>query len=724
MSPIDDAPAPAAVKLPFEPRTLLVALWRRRKLLATIYLVAAVLGASAGLLLGKRTYEARTVMLFKPAAGTRDATEEKAALRTLINLVKIESNLSQVRKDLSLTITLADLAKRVEVTEQGETKLVVIQAQWNDAEMSARLANRTREVFLDFLAKRREELRNTPDGEQTEMLRQLSEADRHLREADDKLQNFLSENRLVDLDKQINRTLEEKSQTELLYQQAQIEEKTNDLQLQNLDRIIADLTRKANEEAQTSNSAADLGDINIKFRRLRDAIHDDRAARAQAAELAQREGEYQRAQRLFEKGALSQSEMEKIKNALDRQKALSVDTDQIKQWKSEIAELDKVVIPKGTGSATPSGKLLSEMMLRSFEVQLKHVALAEKVAHLQAALEAIQKTLDNLTQLQRQLVSLRRAVQYQESEKHRLEQLLAMVKTSRPPEASKLDTVSEAEPPVYRSKSTRKPLAAAVFLGISLLATAALLGREALRPIIRSSAELKAKLELPILAQLPQLAPLLANQARQGEEGPLEQLPLAARRLRNALPKTGARLLVASALAGEGRTLVAISLAAQMGRQEERVLLMETQVRPQQQGGLRHLAAEPPAAGLGEYLSFQVAELEEAITPSRLPGVDLLPRVGEAVSPDLLGSQRMRELMEALSGIYSIIIIDGSPALINSDAQLVSRWVDAVVLVVEAERSQVGEIKRAMARLRENDAPVVGCILNQVRKPFLEIRSG
>ena len=261
MSPIDDAPAPAAVKLPFEPRTLLVALWRRRKLLATIYLVAAVLGASAGLLLGKRTYEARTVMLFKPAAGTRDATEEKAALRTLITLVKIESNLRQVRKDLSLTITLADLAKRVEVTEQGETKLVVIQAQWNDAEMSARLANRTREVFLDFLAKRREELRNTPDGEQTEMLRQLSEADRHLREADDKLQNFLSENRLVDLDKQINRTLEEKSQTELLYQQAQIEEKTNDLQLQNLDRIIADLTRKANDEAQASNSAADLGEL-------------------------------------------------------------------------------------------------------------------------------------------------------------------------------------------------------------------------------------------------------------------------------------------------------------------------------------------------------------------------------------------------------------------------------------------------------------------------------
>lgn len=716
-------------KLPFEPFTLMKALWLRRWVMLLIVLLATGLGLGTALLFGKRIYHAQTIMLYRPgASGTLE--EKNAALKTLLNLVKIEANLREVRKRLNLESTLAEIGQALAVYEQGETNMVIIRAQWTDADTSAKLANTLRDVFLNFLEERKQRLSSQPDRQQAELNLRLAEAENSLKQADDKLDAFITINQVVDLEKQVQWMLEEKTNLGFVYQKATVEKRTLDLQMENLDRIIKELGAKAGQEIAGGKATEDLGELNIRFRRLRDAIHDDRWNRAQAATLAQLEGEYRRTKRLYEKGVATKVEFEKTKNSLDRQKALSVDTPQIKQWKADISKLDKIVIPKKGGSTGPSAKLLHQMMLRYFDVQLQHVAMGAKTSYLASALEKVQERLNKLTKLQRQLVNFKRDVTAAEKDRKTLESLLSKLKTTQHPAASQLELLSVARPPIRRTHSNRKLIAIGITGGLSFLGLVILLLIELTNPTIRSSQELILKLSLPVLGQVPDLDADHRVLPNCHEPTAVEQMKIVARRLRTKLPQKGAKVLIASALQKEGRSFVAANLAAYLGRRDERVLLVEIvdeqldQVEPTGEStDLSHLLLEGPAeAGLGEYLNLLAEAREEIIYPTCLAGVDLLPAGKESIEVELMARERMKTLLAELSEIYSVIILDSPPALAGEAAVTVAASVNGVILVVQAGKTKKGELMRTLARLSEKGSQTVGAVLNRVRPPFDEVR--
>lgn len=716
-------------KLPFEPITLMKGLWRKHWWMVLIIVLAAGIGLGASLMFGKRIYHAQTIMLFKPgASGTPD--ENKAALQTLLNLAKIEANLREVRKRLHLDAILPDVGRAIAVYEQGETGMVVFRAEWTDAETAAKMANTLRIVFFKFLEDRKERLSSKPDQQQTELKANLSESKAALKQADDRLGEFVTVNQIVDLEKQVQWTLEEKTNLEFVYQNSTVEKRTLDLQINNLDRIISDLGKRAGQEADSSNAAEDLGDLNIRFRRLRDAIHDDRWKRAQSATLAQLGGEYDRTRRLYKTGVATKAEYEKAKNALDRQTALSIDTPQIRQWKTEISKLDKIVIPKKGGSTGPSAKLLHQMMLRYFDVQLSHVAVAAKVEYLAGALDRVQEKLNRLTKLQRELVGLKRGVASAEADKKRLEGLMTKVKTSQHPAPSQLELLSAARPPIWRTRSNRKLIAIGLTGVLSFLGLLVLLMIELFNPTVRSSAELAHKLDITVLGQAPELPPELAGLPDCNNPEAVEQLKIAARRLRMQLPERGAKVLIASALAQEGKSFAAANLACYLGRRDERVLLVETPATPQtmkdqdqQEPGLSSLVLDgPPKAGLGEYLNLLAESGVEIVYPTCLPGVELLAAGREPIEAELLAGQRMTQLVEELTDTYSLVIWDGPSVLSGEIAATMATLVDGVIMVVAAGKTKTGELKRARARLSEKGTPILGAIMNRVRPPFDEVR--
>ena len=722
-------PAPAGEKLPFEPFTLLKALWQKRWWLVLIVVIAAGAGLGAALAFGTRIYHAQTIMLFKPGtAGTPE--EQEAAIKTLLNLVKIEANLREVRKRLNLAATLPDLAKAIEIYEQGDTHMVVFRAQWTDADTPAKLANTLRDVFFEFLEARKKKKEARPDEQQAEIAEKLREARTELKEADDKLDRFITDNQVVDLEKQVQWTLEEKTNLEFVFQNATVEKRTLDLQMSNLDKIIKDLGDKANQEAASASASEDLGDLNIRFRRLRDAIHDDRWNRAQAATLAHLESVYQSTKKLYDKGMVPKAELVKAQTELERQKALSVDTPQIEKWKDDIKELDKVVIPKKGGSAGPSAKLLHQMMMRYFEVQLSHVAIEAKVEYLRGALDRVQEKLNNLTKLQRRLVTLKREVSSAEAEKKRLEDLLAQLKTKQQPAASQLELLSTAQPPIRRTESNRKLIAIGLTGFLSMAGFGLILLMALLNPRIRSSAELIHKLEVPVLSQVPNLPPEQAGLPDCENPATMEHMRIAASRLRKKMPASGVKILLASTLNQEGKTFAAAQMASYLGRRDERVLLIETReadesgLLPEQTGlDLSDLLLDgEKTEGLSEYLNLIAATSREILHPTCMPGVDLLPMGQEDIPAELLASKRMAELMEELSSIYSVIIWDAPPALTGESAITAAGLVDGIVLVVAAETAKTGQLKRAKARLSEKGAPILGAIMNRVRPPFDEVR--
>jgi len=81
---------------------------------------------------------------------------------------------------------------------------------------------------------------------------------------------------------------------------------------------------------------------------------------------------------------------------------------------------------------------------------------------------------------------------------------------------------------------------------------------------------------------------------------------------------------------------------------------------------------------------------------------------------ELLGSQRMGKLIEDLEQEADMLIFDSPPTLAVTDAAVLAKQVDGVLLVIDAGATQEEVARRAMAELSEVGAPVLGVVLNKV----------
>ena len=83
---------------------------------------------------------------------------------------------------------------------------------------------------------------------------------------------------------------------------------------------------------------------------------------------------------------------------------------------------------------------------------------------------------------------------------------------------------------------------------------------------------------------------------------------------------------------------------------------------------------------------------------------------------ELLNGQRARDVFAALKASFDIVLIDSPPVLPVTDAVVLSRQVDATLLVVASGRTRRGELQRAAEKLDQVDAPVIGMVLNEVTR--------
>jgi Mrp family chromosome partitioning ATPase len=705
--------APQEEKLPFHLPTLLRGVWCRRRWLLKCLGISIALGLVGGWLLGSPTYEADTVLIFESAVGDemgsdRGVQSRMRALRTSLDMVKLKANLEEVRKRLALKTSLDQIGQAAFVTVPANTSLMTIRVSWNSPKGAADIANTLRQVFLESVEKvRAERIKKVMDFEKVS-----EEVGSRLQQADTAFKDFTTREKIVDLDKQTQWYLQELNSTEQLLRDAEFEKKKLDLQLKHFDSIINDLKQKAGEEQVGSQATESLGEINIRFRRLRDAIHDDRAHRAGVADLSQKELEYNKAKRLYERDLIPRIQYERAKAEYERTKALTVDTEQIKKWKSEIKKLDKVVIPS-KGSSSTSAKMLQEMMFKSFEIQLQHVAAEEKVQHLTEARKKSGEKLAALNEQQREYIALSRKVEALETEKRTVEELVAQTRRAES-QSPQFSLVSEAQVPEKPLRST-VPLFIVAITGFGIFSTVAVvLGLELADTTIKSQPELALKLDRPVLGAI----------GKMDHSGhlPAEPFKIICRHIRNRLPKKGARILVVSGQPGEGKTTLAINLAQSFGRQEERVLLVDAQVSKDSSGQSFRDLVDPDGSeikGLGEYLSFEVDSPDEIIYPTELAGVESLPHVGQAVIMELLGSNRMKDLLEQLSKRYSLIFIESQSVLPYADTEMVGQFVDAAILVIRAQRSKMGALRETLRRLEAVNVPILGLVLNGVDQLYL-----
>jgi Mrp family chromosome partitioning ATPase len=702
------------IRWPFDPLSVLLGALRHWFLFVVIVILGVALGVLAGYTLGRQEFSAETVLLYRQSAAVAETGDYvEPPLTTQLNLVKVPANLEEVRRLLHLPCTLGQLGGACTVMVQSKTNLMSLRVRWENGEQAAAIATSLRDVFLESRRRLRREEMTAMVGD---LEARLETVEKRLRLADDAMQKFTAAKHVVDLDKETLNALQELSTLDLLFEQAEADRKTIGLQAANIDRITADLAQRAQAEKQQAAGAAteSLTYTNMRLQRLREAIVDNKEYRANLAALAEAEAELERAKKLRAGNLIAEAEYTRVLADYERQKVLTVDTDEIKAWKSQIQDLDKVVIPTDS-TPTASDRVLQDMTMRSFDIQLQKVALEEKGKHYADARERVQVRLDTLPALQREFAMLRRETGAAETEKNIIEGMLARARRAQDAETGSFITVSEARAPGRPSTSSRRLVCLAVCgLGVALAGLVAV-GLEVVKTSVRGLRDFRVRFTAAPLLVLPRLP--AGSDALPVQDGSvlLEPFRMLARRVRVLAPQQGTRLLVASAGPGEGRTSVAASLAACLGRLDERVLLIDAQVRPDVTGsGFADLlpGRALPRLGLSEYLTNRALTPEEVVVATILPGVACIPRVGATDLPDLLGTGRMGDLLAWASAHYSITIIDPPPVWPWVDADLVAKWVDGVLWVVRCGGASGARLRETETRIIGWGKPLLGAVVN------------
>lgn len=255
---------------------------------------------------------------------------------------------------------------------------------------------------------------------------------------------------------------------------------------------------------------------------------------------------------------------------------------------------------------------------------------------------------------------------------------------------------------------------------------------------IRDASELERALAgdpLPILGQLPVLAGARglrrgdAVERRRSRDLHVHHRPgsLAAERCRGirtslAFVQGGAALrclMVTSPGPAEGKSSVATSLALSLCQARKSVVLVDADMRrPRLHTVFGSGDATRP--GLAALLRGE-ASLDEAIERGPAGAPANLHVITCGTPPEhpteLLESDAMVRLLDALRERYDVVLLDSPPVLPVADPLVLARAVDGVVLVTRAGRTTRGELVRAVELLRRAEARPLGLVLNEVDEP-------
>jgi len=170
-------------------------------------------------------------------------------------------------------------------------------------------------------------------------------------------------------------------------------------------------------------------------------------------------------------------------------------------------------------------------------------------------------------------------------------------------------------------------------------------------------------------------------------------------------------ILISSAGPLEGKTITAANLAVTMAQADSKVIVLDCDMRRPKMHKLFGIAKD---CGVSNLLVGS-SDVEEAVFHTRIPKLDIIPSGPIPPNPsEILGSTRMAALLNDLRKQYAHILIDSSPSTAVTDAVVLSKWVDGVVLVIRAGNMAREIAKNGIAQFEAVGAHILGAVLNGV----------
>jgi protein-tyrosine kinase len=206
----------------------------------------------------------------------------------------------------------------------------------------------------------------------------------------------------------------------------------------------------------------------------------------------------------------------------------------------------------------------------------------------------------------------------------------------------------------------------------------------------------------------PDSATMLFMNGDDGARGTEEFRTLRSRlyHVRESMPLK--KILVTSALPREGKSFTASNLAQVMVRQHgRRVLLIDADLRAPRLHMMLGTASDP---GLSDYLQGKNDEFS-IMQRGALENLFFIPSGSGAADPaELVGNGRLKQLLQRVEALFDWIIVDSPPAVPVSDASVLAKDCDGVLMVVRANATPFDMARKA--REQFPDQALVGLVLN------------
>lgn len=171
-------------------------------------------------------------------------------------------------------------------------------------------------------------------------------------------------------------------------------------------------------------------------------------------------------------------------------------------------------------------------------------------------------------------------------------------------------------------------------------------------------------------------------------------------------------ILVTSALSGEGKTAVSLSLAKQLADLGKKVLLIEADTR---QGSLtEYLNVKHKGPTLTDALQTD-ADWRSALICDILPGLDAISGGRHKKNAaDLFAGKALSTLTTDALADYDMIVMDTAPVLLVSDARILARVADTILFAVRWDRTSHQQVLDGINKFESLGHPVSGLVLSQV----------
>lgn len=278
------------------------------------------------------------------------------------------------------------------------------------------------------------------------------------------------------------------------------------------------------------------------------------------------------------------------------------------------------------------------------------------------------------------------------------------------PRITELESAFVTQPDDYKRRGLATATAAIAGLLLSLLVVA---WWEFRLQRVQSAGEIVAGLGIKLLGTVPPLPEIGASEPAPAVAD-IALLPDVLDATRAMLlyavrAHAGRAVMVTSAVAGEGKTTLAVRLAASLARTGRKTLLIDGDLR---NPSLHRLFDLENAPGLADAL-LATAPVEQAIRDSVIPGLAVVP-AGQAENAALaaIALENLGILLKELRDQYDVILVDSPPTLAVADALLIGQQVDGAVLSLLHDFSQLHKVYAAYERLTQVGIRVFGAVLN------------